>query len=341
MVGLMPALTSALLGRLVTGETLTQLEAHAALADILGGQVDPVLIASFVTALTTRDVTAQEMVGFVDAMMAVATTFEVSDDTIDIVGTGGDQSHSVNVSTMAALTVAGAGVPVAKHGNRAASSSVGTADVLEALGFELQQTPATVQKSLAGTNFGFCFAPVFHPALKNLVPIRRALGFRTVFNFLGPLASPARVRRGLFGVSDPAALERMAEVLRSRGVDDCLLVYSHDGLDEISLGAPSTWVRVRGEDVHTSIFDPAALGLTATKEAIRGGDLATNQEAVERYVAGEQGPVADVVTVNAGAALLAAGRVDTVEDGMELARDAVRSGRAAHVLVTAAALSRG
>jgi anthranilate phosphoribosyltransferase len=241
---------------------------------------------------------------------------------------------------MAALTVAGAGVKVAKHGNRAASSSVGTADVLEALGLQLEQRPDTVQASIEACNFGFCFAPVFHPALKNLVPIRRTLGFRTVFNFLGPLASPALVTRGLFGVSDPTALDRMAAVLRARGVHDCLLIHSHDGLDEISLQAPSTWVRVQGDDVTVSEFDPATLGLRASMDDIRGGDIETNKAAVERYLDGVPGPVADVVAVNAAAACIAAGVVTTMTEGIELARESVRSGSAARVLVEAAALSR-
>ena len=290
-------LNSALLQRLVNGAELDRSEAHDALSDILAGSVDALLV----TSLTTRNVTADEMTGFVDAMMAVGTRVDVPDGAIDIVGTGGDLSHSVNVSTMAALTVAGAGVPVAKHGNRAASSSVGTADVLEGLGVVLEQSPETVRRSIDECNFGFCFAPVFHPALRHLAPIRRTLGFRTVFNFLGPLASPAQVRRGLFGVSDKTALDRMAHVLRSRGVIDALCVYSDDGLDEISIGAPSTWVRITD---------------------------------------GKEGAVADIVSVNAAAALIVAGVTRSMADGIEIARHSVRSGRAGDVLSHAVAVSR-
>ena len=331
---------SALLQRLVNGAELNRSDAQSALADILTGSVDPLLIASFVTSLTTRNVTAEEMTGFVDAMMAVSTRVDVPDSAIDIVGTGGDLSHSVNVSTMAALTVAGAGVPVAKHGNRAASSSVGTADVLEGLGLVLEQTPETVRRSIDECNFGFCFAPVFHPALRHLAPIRRTLGFRTVFNFLGPLASPAQVRRGLFGVSDDTALDRMAHVLRSRGVIDALCVYSDDGLDEISVGAPSTWVRITDGEIRTERFDPASVNMSHSVADIRGGDLATNVRAVEEYLAGKEGAVADIVSVNAAAALIVAGVASSMADGIEIARDSIRSGRAGDVLSHAVAASR-
>jgi anthranilate phosphoribosyltransferase len=333
-------LNSALLLRLVNGAQLDRHEAQLALADILSGSVEPVLVASFVTALTTRNVTAEEMTGFVDAMMAVSTRVEVPEGAMDIVGTGGDLSHSVNVSTMAALTVAGAGVPVAKHGNRAASSSVGTADVLEGLGLVLEQSPETVRRSIDECNFGFCFAPVFHPALRHLAPIRRTLGFRTVFNFLGPLASPASVRRGLFGVSDETALDRMAHVLQSRGVIDALCVYSDDGLDEISVGAPSTWVRITHGDIRTERFDPASVKMSHSVADIRGGNLATNVRAVEEYLAGKEGPVADIVSVNAAAALMVAGRAESIVDGIELARESVRSGRAGEVLSHAVGVSR-
>jgi anthranilate phosphoribosyltransferase len=214
---------------LVHGTDLERGQARAALEAILEGRVDAVLISSFLTALTAKGETADEMTGFIDAMMATATTFSVGPDVIDIVGTGGDQLHTVNISTMAALAVAGCGVPVAKHGNRAASSSVGSADVLEALGVRLDTSESVVRASIEGANIGFLFAPTFHHALGYLTPIRRSLGFRTIFNVLGPLANPAQVRRSLIGVAQAPLLAHMAWVLVARGVDYAILVNSDDG----------------------------------------------------------------------------------------------------------------
>jgi anthranilate phosphoribosyltransferase len=195
----------AVLARLVEGETLSRDEARSSLDAILEGDVDPVVTSSFVTALTARGESADEMVGFVDAMMSRAVTFGAPDDAIDIVGTGGDRLRSVNISTMAALTVAGCGVPVVKHGNRAASSSVGTADVLEHLGVHVEGTVDSVLRCLERAGIGFCFAPSFHPSLRFLGPIRRTLKFPTVFNLLGPLANPASVKRAVIGVARPDA----------------------------------------------------------------------------------------------------------------------------------------
>src|SRR5665213_2550593 len=228
------------LNPLVRGTNLERDEARLALSEILEGRVDAVLIASFLTALTAKGETAEEMTGFIDAMINAATTFTIGPDVIDVVGTGGDQLHSVNVSTMAALAVAGCGVPVAKHGNRAASSSVGSADVLEALGVRLDAPEETVRACVEGAGIGFLFAPTYHHALAYLGPIRRALGFRTIFNVLGPLANPALVERSLIGVAQVHLLDPMTRVLRARGTRRTILVHADDGLDELSLGAPST-----------------------------------------------------------------------------------------------------
>ncbi|MDE3031725.1 MAG: anthranilate phosphoribosyltransferase, partial [Acidobacteriota bacterium] len=198
---------------LIGGNHLERAAARDALAQILAGRVDGVLIASFLTALTCKGETVAEMTGFVDAMLDAATTLSVTPEAIDIVGTGGDQLHTVNVSTMASLAVAGCGVPVAKHGNRAASSSVGSADVLEALGVRLDVTPEVIGDCLEQARIGFLFAPTYHHGLGYLTPIRRSLGFRTIFNVLGPLANPARVRRCVIGVAQVHLLAPMAEVL--------------------------------------------------------------------------------------------------------------------------------
>lgn len=322
-----------LLARLVRGEQLTRGEASEALADVLRGDVDATLIASFLTALAQRGETPEEMTGFIDAMVAAGETFTVVSGAMDIVGTGGDRMNSVNVSTMTALTIAGLGIPVAKHGNRAASSSVGTADVLEGLGVKIDVDGSVVAACVAEAGMGFCFAPRFHPGLRHLGPIRKALAFPTAFNVLGPLANPAGVRRLLIGVANPAMLDRMAEVLRARNIERAALIHSHDGLDELSLGSPATLYSVIDGEVSTEVIDAGAtLGIRHDAASIRGGDLATNVRAVEEYLAATPGPVFDVVTANAALALQVAGQTSSLEEGFELARNSVRQGDAASVL---------
>ena len=322
-----------LLARLVRGEHLTRAEASEALADVLRGDVDATLIASFLTALAQRGETPEEMTGFIDAMVAAGETFTVVPGAMDIVGTGGDRMHSVNVSTMTALTIAGLGIPVAKHGNRAASSSVGTADVLEGLGVKIDVDGSVVAACVAEAGMGFCFAPRFHSGLRHLGPIRKALAFPTAFNVLGPLANPAGVRRLLIGVANPAMMDRMAEVLRARNNERAALIHSHDGLDELSLGSPATLYTVADGEISTEVIDAGAtLGVRHDAASIRGGDLATNVRAVEEYLTATPGPVFDVVTANAALALQVAGRTTSLEEGFELARNSVRQGDAASVL---------
>lgn len=328
------------LNPLVRGDDLEREDAREALTEILEGRVDGVLIASFLTALTAKGETAEEMTGFIDAMIASATTFRVAPDVIDVVGTGGDQLHSVNVSTMAALAVAGCGVPVAKHGNRAASSSVGSADVLEALGVRLDVTPEVVRDCIEGAGIGFLFAPTFHPALAHLGPIRRALGFRTIFNVLGPLANPALVKRSLIGVAQPALLEDMAQVLSARGVQYAILVHGDDGLDELSLGALSTLHVVSPEGRTIERVNAAdELGVRHEVASIRGGDVTHNAAVVRTFLEGERGPVFDVVCANAALALMVAGRATSLREGFVAAGASVIDGRAAHSLEQLVAIS--
>jgi anthranilate phosphoribosyltransferase len=328
------------LNPLVRGDDLEREDAREALTEILEGRVDGVLIASFLTALTAKGETAEEMTGFIDAMIASATTFRVAPDVIDVVGTGGDQLHSVNVSTMAALAVAGCGVPVAKHGNRAASSSVGSADVLEALGVRLDVTPEVVRDCIEGAGIGFLFAPTFHPALAHLGPIRRALGFRTIFNVLGPLANPALVTRSLIGVAQPALLEDMAQVLSARGVQYAILVHGDDGLDELSLGALSTLHVVSPEGRTIERVNAAdELGVRHEVASIRGGDVTHNAAVVRTFLEGERGPVFDVVCANAALALMVAGRATSLREGFVAAGASVIDGRAAHSLEQLVAIS--
>jgi anthranilate phosphoribosyltransferase len=317
------------LNPLVRGTDLERAQARAALVEILEGQVEGVLIASFLTALTAKGETADEMTGFIDAMIDAASTFSIGGDAMDIVGTGGDQLHTVNVSTMAALAVAGCGVPVAKHGNRAASSSVGSADLLEALGVRIDAPEDVVRACVAGAGIGFMFAPMFHHGLGYLTPIRRALGFRTIFNVLGPLANPALVRRTLIGVSKAHLLDAMTQVLVARGIDHAILVSADDGLDELSLGASSTLHVINFQTVDVQRLDAGArLGLRHSASAIRGGDTAHNVEAARAFLAGQPGPVFDVVCANAALALIVAGRATTLIEGFEQASASVIEGRA-------------
>jgi len=321
------------LNPLVRGTSLERDEARAALGEILEGRVDDVLIASFLTALTAKGETAEEMTGFIDAMIDAASTFFIGPEAIDVVGTGGDQLHSVNVSTMAALTVAGCGVPVAKHGNRAASSSVGSADVLEALGVRLDAPEEVVRACVEGANIGFLFAPTFHPALRYLTPIRRALAFRTVFNVLGPLANPSLVQRSLIGVAQQPLLDKMARVLQARQVRYAILVHADDGLDELSLGSPSTlhFVSTEGHAIER-VNAGEELGVHHAAASIRGGDTADNVLAVRSFLDATPGPVFDVVCANAALALMVAGRATSLRQGFTLAQASVRDGHAATAL---------
>ncbi|MFZ1063250.1 MAG: anthranilate phosphoribosyltransferase [Acidimicrobiales bacterium] len=328
------------LNPLVRGTNLERAQAREALHEILLGRVDGVLIASFLTALTAKGETADEMTGFIDAMMASATTFSVGPDAIDLVGTGGDQLHTVNLSTMAAFAVAGSGVRVAKHGNRAASSSVGSADVLEALGVRLDAGPETVQRCVHEAGIGFLFAPTFHPALAHLTPVRRALGFRTIFNVLGPLANPALVQRSLIGVAQRHLLGSMAQVLQARGIRYAILVNADDGLDELSLGADSTLHVISPETIEVQRVDAAGLlGHRHDVASLRGGDVSVNVRAVRDFLDATPSPAFDVACANAGLALMVAGRADDLRQGFELAAANVRNGNAARALQALVELS--
>ncbi|MFY9783834.1 MAG: anthranilate phosphoribosyltransferase [Acidimicrobiales bacterium] len=329
-----------ILSPLVRGTSLERSEARAALTEILEGRVDAVLIASFLTALTAKGETLDEMTGFIDAMIATATTFSIGPEAIDVVGTGGDQLHTVNVSTMAAFAVAGCGVPVAKHGNRAASSSVGSADVLEALGVRLDADEQVVRACVAEAGIGFLFAPVYHHALSYLGPIRRSLGFRTVFNILGPLANPALVQRSLVGVAQLSLLENMAGVLQARGIRYAILVNADDGLDELSLGSLCTLRVVSPEGQYVErVHAGEILGVHHDAQSIHGGDTATNVGVVRSFLEGQSGAVFDVVCANAALALMVAGRATTLREGFDLASASVLDGRAALSLERLVAVS--
>lgn len=325
------------LGRLMARSDLTAEEAGAALGEILAGRASPAHIAAFAVALRVKGESVEEISGLVSAMLEHAEPVPVAaadvDGLIDTCGTGGDRSGSINVSTLAALVAAGAGARVCKHGNRAASSASGSADVLEALGVAIELPPEGVVHCLQQAGMAFCFAPKFHPALRHAAPVRRELGVPTVFNFLGPVANPARVRRQVIGVSDPAMAGKLMGALTARGAIRALVVYGHDGLDELSTTAPSTVLDLSEGEVRTYEVDPATLGLSpATAGDVRGGDPETNAAIVRRVLDGERGPHRDITLLNGAAALVVAGMAADLTEGLGLAEGAIDEGRAGAVL---------
>jgi anthranilate phosphoribosyltransferase len=277
----------------------------------------------------------EELTGLLDAMLSAATLVPVDPSlpVIDTCGTGGDGSHSINVSTLAALVVAGAGGHVCKHGNRAASSACGSADVLEALGVAIEVDPGVVARCVTEAGMGFCFAPRFHASMRHAGPTRREIGVPTVFNFLGPIANPGRVRRQVVGVSDPAMAERIIEVLAANGAERAMVVHGHDGLDELTTTTTSSVSELRDGTIRRYVVDPATLGLApAAKGDLTGGDAATNAGLARRVLAGERGAHRDIVVLNAAAGLVVAGLADDLAAGVERAAAALDGGGAAAAL---------
>ncbi|MBV8529464.1 MAG: anthranilate phosphoribosyltransferase [Candidatus Dormibacteraeota bacterium] len=317
----------------VSGRDLDRHAARDAMDEIMDGAASPVQIAGLLTALRTKGETVDEICGMVDSMRAHATTVKLKPGAVDTCGTGGDGSMTFNISTAAALVAAGAKVRVAKHGNRAASSRCGSADVLEALGVRIALPPAGVTACVEDAGMGFFFAPAYHPAMRHAGPVRSELGVRTVFNVLGPLANPAGVRHQALGVADPAMAPLMASVLQRLGHEHALVFSGSGGLDELSLEGPSRCLEVTPEGVSESEIDPAGLGLgTATKDDLRGGDAAENAARVRAVLAGEPGPSRDIVLLNAAAALVAAGASPDLRGGVERASASIDSGAARRVL---------
>jgi anthranilate phosphoribosyltransferase len=314
------------------------------MAEILEGAATPAQTAGFIVALRMKGETVDELTGMVEAMLAAAERVRLPDGppVVDIVGTGGDRAHTINVSTLAALVVAGAGGRVCKHGNRAASSATGTADVLEALGVRIDCGPDDVARCVAEAGIGFCFAPRFHPAMRHAGPTRRELGIPTAFNILGPLANPAGVGRLMIGVADESMAERMVGVLAARGCDRVLVVHGGDGLDELTTTTTSRVVELREGTVTSYDVDPEELGLALVEpEALVGGDPVTNAALARRVLAGEEGPHRDIVLLNAAAGLVAAGVVDDLPNGVETARASIDGGHAAQALDRLVAASNG
>jgi anthranilate phosphoribosyltransferase len=335
---------AAVLGTLAARHDLTTEQACAAMSEILEGAATPAQIAGFIVALRMKGETVDELGGLVDAMLAAAERVTLPPDggVVDIVGTGGDRAHTINVSTLSALVVAGAGGRVCKHGNRAASSATGSADLLEALGVRIDCGPEEVARCVAEAGIGFCFAPRFHPAMRHAGPPRRELGIATAFNFLGPLANPAGVRRLMIGVADASMAERMVGVLAARGSKHVLVVHGDDGLDELTVSTTSQVVELRDGEVRDYAVDPKELGIApAPTEALVGGDPATNAALARRVLAGDAGPHRDIVCLNAGAGLVVAGMADDLADGLQAAQAAIDSGAAAAALDRLVAISNG
>jgi anthranilate phosphoribosyltransferase len=321
------------LGPLLRGEDLSEEQAAAAMGVILAGDATPAQIAAFATGLRIKGETAVEVTGLVRAMLAAATTLDVPGPLLDTCGTGGDRAGTFNVSTLTAVVAVGAGQRVAKHGNRAASGRCGSADLLEALGVAIGLPPAGVAATIAEAGIGFCFAPVYHPAMRHAGPVRSELGVPTVFNFLGPLTNPARAAHQALGVADPRMAPVMAEVLRRTGTRHALVFYGHDGLDELTTTTTSTVLDVSRDGVRQLEVDPEALGLApASREDLLGGDVERNAAIAKRVLAGEGGPARDMVLLNTAAALVAADAAMGMADGMEQAARAIDDGRAATAL---------
>jgi anthranilate phosphoribosyltransferase len=329
-----PVLTRAI-DALASRRDLSSQEASEVLGEIMHGEVSETQIAAFLIALRTKGETVDELAGLALTMRELAAHVPTEcEDLLDTAGTGGGR-RTFNVSTTAALVAAGAGCAVAKHGNRSATSSSGSADLLEALGARIDLGPEGVAKCIEEAGFGFMFAPAHHQATRFVVPVRRELAVRTIFNLLGPLTNPAGASRQLIGVSDAGFLERIAGALARLGVRRALVVAGEDGLDEVSTTAATRVVEVNGEELSRYTITPQDVGIALADPAdprLGGGSPLQNAEVTRAVFAGEQGPSADLVLINAGAAIYAAGATDTIAAGVEAARAAIAAGAAAAAL---------
>ena len=310
-------------------DPLDHATAHAAFADMLDGKASDAEVATFLTTLAERDETSIEIAAATLALRERMIPIRAPAGAIDVCGTGGDGAHSLNVSTAVAIVVAACGVPVAKHGNRAASSRAGAADTLEALGLDLARASARAEESLADLGIAFLFAQMHHPALGRLAGVRRAIGRRTIFNLIGPIASPARVTRQLVGVARPDYLATYAEGLRLLGVESAMLVSGDEPLDELSISGPSSIVRIGACGEGSERIVPEDAGLKRHPlSALQGGDATFNADALRRLLQGEPGAYRDAVLLNAAAALIVAGKVDGWAEGVEESAEAIDRGLA-------------
>jgi len=320
----------ALIALVAEGKDLTEAQAESAMTLMMNGDASPAQVAAFLMALRIKGETVAEITGCARIMRSRATVVAHHQALcVDTCGTGGDRSNTFNISTTAAFVVAGAGVPVAKHGNRAASSLTGSADVLEAMGINLNLTAAQVGQCIDEVGIGFMFAPLLHSSMKHVAPVRKEIGMRTIFNLLGPLTNPAAAEAQVMGVFQGSLTEPLARVLGNLGVGHALVVHGMDGVDEISISGPTVISEMQDGLVHTYRILPEDVGIArAPREYIRGGTKEENARITEAILAGETGPKRDVVLLNAAAALLAAGKVRSLRDGVALAEQSIDTGAA-------------
>lgn len=318
------------LAHLLGGQDFSTAQAEQAMGIIMSGQASQAQIGSFLTALRLKGISGSEIAGFAAAMRQHSLRIACGrQDLLDTCGTGGDGKGTFNISTATAFVAAGAGIAVAKHGNRGISSSCGSADVLTALGVKVDLAPEAVAQAIENIGIGFLYAPVFHQAMKHAAKPRQELGFRTVFNLLGPLTNPAGAERQLIGVYEAAAAGKVAEALVNLGIQRAMVVHSFDGLDEISTAAPTQVVEVQNGEMKTYVIYPEELGFTlCDQQAYRGGSPADNAVLLRGLLQGDQGPKRDVVLINAAAALVVGGKAETLAEGVAIAAASLDSGAA-------------
>lgn len=322
------------LEKLLDKNNLAMEEAYGVMSDIMEGRATPAQIGAFLIALRLKGETVEEVSGFAQAMRDKALRLDYPGNLLDTCGTGGDGMGTINISTLSALVVAGAGVKVAKHGNRSVSSLCGSADLLEGLGVKIDLPPSTAKRCLDECNFSFLFAPLYHPAMRYAAGPRKEIGVRTVFNILGPLTNPARVRRQLLGVFSPSLTSFIASVLGKLGVERAMVVSSLDGIDEISISAPTKVSELRDGTIYEYTIEPERLGVrTYLLDELKVKSKEESVEIAQRVLAGEmEGAVMDAVLVNSAAALIVAGMANDFKEGMEIARESIRMGLAMRVL---------
>jgi anthranilate phosphoribosyltransferase len=319
-----------IIGKVATGATLSREEAASAFDSLMSGEATPSQMGGLLMALRVRGETVDEITGAVSAMRSKMLRVAAPADAVDVVGTGGDGSGSVNVSTCASFIVAGAGVPVAKHGNRALSSRSGAADVLSSLGVKIDLLPEQVGRCVHEAGIGFMFAPAHHPAMKNVGPTRTELATRTIFNLLGPLSNPAGVKRQMVGVFSRQWVQPLAQVLKNLGAESVWVVHGSDGLDEITLTGPTSVAALEGGNIRTFEVTPEEAGFSRVGgEALKGGDADANATALQAVLDGKPGPFRDIALLNAAAALIVAGRAKSLKEGVAIGIKSLDSGAAA------------
>lgn len=328
------------LEKLLDKESLSRDESYNVMEKIMSGGFDDVQVGAFLVALRAKGEAVDEVAGFADAMRKKMTSIQIEDGAIDMCGTGGDMKNTFNISTAASFLVAGAGVKVAKHGNRAASSRSGSADVLTALGVDISISPEKVALCVEEIGIGFLFAPVLHPAMKYAVPARKSLAIRTVFNILGPLCNPAKVKRQVLGVFASELTSKMANILKALGSEEVMVIYGNDGLDELTITTTSSVSHLTSDgNISQMEINPQDYGFPlGSIDDLRGGSPNENAQIIEKILKGEKGPRRDVVVLNAAAGIMVGGKATTMEEGIQLAKEAIDSGKALDILQQLAAV---